>query len=125
VADLTLGTPVGLGGVSLTLTEVEPAKRAGETIRRSAYRFTFASGSIYHANIKTFGWTRYFIQTPELHSIHHQFDHHRHNFSDLPIWDRLFGTYQDTTDFADRCGFHTGAEAKLGQMLIFKDVYRD
>ena len=67
---------------------------------------------------------RYLIQTPELHSIHHQFDHHKSNYSDLPLWDRLFGTYRDATDFVDRCGFPTGAEAKLGEMLVFKDVYR-
>jgi sterol desaturase/sphingolipid hydroxylase (fatty acid hydroxylase superfamily) len=90
------------------------------------YAFFAATGEyFYHANIRTYGWMRHVIQTPELHSIHHQFDHHRHNFLDLPIWDRLFGTYRDTTDFADRCGFPTGAEAKLGRMLIFKDVYRD
>jgi len=51
----------------------------------------------YHANIKTPSWIRYFIQTPELHSIHHQFDVHFFNFSDLPIWDRMFGTYRDAT----------------------------
>jgi sterol desaturase/sphingolipid hydroxylase (fatty acid hydroxylase superfamily) len=89
------------------------------------YAFFAATGEyFYHANIKTYGWMRYIIQTPELHSIHHQFDHHRHNFSDLPIWDRLFGTYRDTTQFTDRCGFPAGAESKLAQMLIFKDVYR-
>jgi len=35
----------------------------------------------------------------------------------------LFGTYKDATDFANRCGFPTGAEEKLGAMLAFKDVY--
>lgn len=93
-----------------------------------AYWYTLfaASGEyFYHANIKTIRWMRYFIQTPELHSIHHQFGVHNFNYSDLPIWDRLFGTYRDTTEFADRCGFPTGAEQKLGKMLLFGDVYRD
>lgn len=76
----------------------------------------------YHANIKTPGWIRYFIQTPELHSIHHQYDVHFYNFSDLPIWDRLFGTYRDTTEFADRCGFKEASENRLLTMLIFKAV---
>jgi sterol desaturase/sphingolipid hydroxylase (fatty acid hydroxylase superfamily) len=92
-----------------------------------AYWYTFfaATGEyFYHANIRTLGWMRFLIQTPELHSVHHQFDHHKSNYSDLPIWDRLFGTYRDATDFVDRCGFPTGAEAKLGKMLVFKDVYR-
>ena len=89
------------------------------------YIFFAATGEyFYHANIRTFGWMRFLIQTPELHSVHHQFDHHKSNYSDLPIWDRLFGTYRDATDFVDRCGFPTGAEVKLSEMLLFKDVYR-
>src|SRR5262249_17335903 len=35
-------------------------------------------------------WVKYFIQTPELHSIHHQLDVHYYNCADLPLWDRLF-----------------------------------
>lgn len=89
------------------------------------YNFFAATGEyFYHANIRTPTWLRYFIQTPELHSIHHQYDVHKYNYADLPIWDRLFGTYKDTTEFSDRCGFPEGAEDKLGTMLMFKDVYR-
>ena len=88
------------------------------------YNFFAATGEyFYHANIRTPWWLRYFIQTPELHSIHHQFDVHTYNFSDIPLWDRLFGTYEDTDEFAVRCGFPTGAEEKLGEMLLFEDVY--
>jgi sterol desaturase/sphingolipid hydroxylase (fatty acid hydroxylase superfamily) len=81
--------------------------------------------SFYHANVRTPRWLRFFIQTPELHSIHHQYDVHRYNFSDIPLWDRLFGTYKDTTDFSSRCGFPKGAEEKLVAMLAFKDVYHE
>ena len=76
----------------------------------------------YHANLKTPGWIRYFIQTPELHSIHHQYDVHFYNFSDLPIWDRIFGTYMDTTEFADRCGFDERLERQILPMLFFKHL---
>lgn len=79
---------------------------------------------LYHSNIKTPKWLRYFIQTPELHSIHHQYNVHKYNFSDIPLWDRIFGTYKDTTEFAARCGFPEGAEEKLADMLVFKDVYK-
>lgn len=90
------------------------------------YNFFAATGEyFYHANIRTPTWLRFFIQTPELHSIHHQHDVHQFNFADIPIWDRLFGTYKDTTEFTDRCGFPAGAEEKLGAMLAFNDVYRD
>jgi sterol desaturase/sphingolipid hydroxylase (fatty acid hydroxylase superfamily) len=91
-----------------------------------AFWYNFFAGTgeyFYHANVRTPASLRYFIQTPELHSIHHEFDAHRHNYGDIPLWDRLFGTYQDSTQFAQRCGFPRGAEAKLVAMLAFKDVY--
>jgi len=90
------------------------------------YNFFAATGEyFYHANIRTPPWLRFFIQTPELHSVHHQYDVHKYNFADIPIWDRLFGTYKDATEFTDRCGFPSGAEERLGAMLTFKNVYRD
>lgn len=90
------------------------------------YNFFAAAGEyFYHANIKSPPWLRYVIQTPELHSIHHQYDIHSFNYSDIPIWDRVFGTYQDTTEFTARCGFPEGAEQRLVDMLAFRDVYED
>ena len=44
---------------------------------------------------------------------------------DLPIWDRMFGTYRDTDTFAAQCGFPRHNERKLGRMLLFRDVYGD
>lgn len=90
------------------------------------YNFFAATGEyFYHANFRTPRWLRYFIQTPELHSIHHQYDVHNYNFADIPMWDRLFGTYKDSTQFAVRCGFPVGAEQRLWAMLAFRDVYRE
>jgi sterol desaturase/sphingolipid hydroxylase (fatty acid hydroxylase superfamily) len=91
-----------------------------------AFWYNFFAGAgeyFYHANIRTPGWLRYLIQTPELHSIHHQFDVHSYNFGDIPLWDRLFSTYKDATKFVERCGFPQGAEEKLMPMLAFRDVY--
>lgn len=88
------------------------------------YNFFAATGEyFYHANIRTPGWLRYFIQTPELHSIHHQYDVHSFNYGDIPIWDRMFGTYKDTREFTERCGFPDGAEQRLSDMLLFRNVY--
>lgn len=88
------------------------------------YNFFAGTGEyFYHANIRTPAWLRYLIQTPELHSVHHQFDLHSHNFGDIPLWDRLFGTYRDSVGFAARCGFPVGAEQRLLSMLAFRDVY--
>jgi len=77
----------------------------------------------YHSNFKSPRWLKYFIQTPELHSIHHQLDVHAFNFGDLPIWDRLYGTYRDTNEFAPQCGFPRHNERYLARMLAFQDVY--
>jgi sterol desaturase/sphingolipid hydroxylase (fatty acid hydroxylase superfamily) len=77
----------------------------------------------YHSNFKSPRWLKYFIQTPELHSIHHAIDVHTYNFGDLPIWDRLFGTYRDTDSFAAQCGFPRHNERHLARMLLFQDVY--
>jgi sterol desaturase/sphingolipid hydroxylase (fatty acid hydroxylase superfamily) len=91
-----------------------------------AFWYNFFAGTgeyFYHANVRTPKWLRYLIQTPELHSVHHQFDVHSHNYGDIPLWDRLFGTYKDATTFANRCGFPVGAEEKLVCMLGFRDVY--
>jgi len=90
------------------------------------FNFFAATGEyFYHANVKTPSWLRYFIQTPELHSIHHQKNVHNYNFSDLPLWDRLFGTYKDTTNFTEECGFSNHNEEKIVPMLLFKDVHND
>ena len=88
------------------------------------YNFFAATGEyFYHPNVKSPKWLRYFIQTPELHSVHHQYAVHKYNFSDIPIWDRLFGTYKDSVVFTERCGFPDGAEQRIAEMLVFKDVY--
>jgi sterol desaturase/sphingolipid hydroxylase (fatty acid hydroxylase superfamily) len=88
------------------------------------YNFFAAVGEyFYHANLRSPRWLRYLIQTPELHSIHHQYEVHSYNFGDIPVWDRLFGTYRDATEFVPRCGFPAGAEQRLPEMLVFRDVY--
>ena len=88
------------------------------------YNFFAATGEyFYHANFRSPKWLRYLIQTPELHSIHHHLDVHNYNYSDLPIWDRIFGTYKDTTQFVPNCGFPERNEEQLAAMLLFKDVY--
>ncbi|GLH82308.1 hypothetical protein SSBR45G_72170 [Bradyrhizobium sp. SSBR45G] len=87
--------------------------------------FAATSEFFYHANYKSPRWLKYVIQTPELHSLHHELDVHSGNYGDLPIWDRLFGTYRDADEFAARCGFPGESERHLGRMLLFRDVYAD
>jgi sterol desaturase/sphingolipid hydroxylase (fatty acid hydroxylase superfamily) len=96
----------------------------GASIEAAAwYGFFAAIGEFfYHSNIRTprrFGW---FLQRPEQHSIHHQFEVHSFNFGDITWWDRLFGTFRETDGFAPECGFAAGREQRLAQMLLFRDV---
>ena len=113
-------------GVNSLLTAFILFPILGVSLFASAWYNVFAATGeyFYHANVKTPRWLRYFVQTPELHSIHHQYDLHSFNFADIPLWDRLFGTYRDTTQFTPRCGFPDGAEQKLWDMLVFRDVYQ-
>lgn len=77
----------------------------------------------YHSNLRTPHWFGYLIQRPEHHSIHHQLDLHAFNYGDITWWDRLFGTFRETDEFAERCGFPNGQERYLGRMLFFQDSY--
>jgi hypothetical protein len=41
------------------------------------------------------------------------------------MWDRIFGTYKDSVEFTEECGFPGENERKLVPILLFKDVYND
>jgi sterol desaturase/sphingolipid hydroxylase (fatty acid hydroxylase superfamily) len=75
-----------------------------------------------HTNIRTPQWLGYIVQRPESHSLHHARGVHRHNYSDLPLWDIVFGTFHNPKDFAAEAGFYPGASARIPQMLAFRDV---
>lgn len=79
-------------------------------------------GVFQHANIRTPRWLGYFIQRPESHSIHHERGVHRYNYSDLPVFDMLFGTFRNPPRHAEQAGFYDGASARVGDMLMFADV---
>ena len=99
----------------------------GGTAEAGAWTSFFgATGEyFYHSNIRTPRWIGLFIQRPEHHSVHHELDVHTHNFGDITWWDRLFGTFKDADNFAERCGFPGRQEERLYDMLRFKDVYAD
>ena len=62
------------------------------------------------------------MQRPESHSVHHGRGMHHYNYSDLPLFDILFGTFRNPKDFVRESGFYEGASAKLPQMLAFRDI---
>lgn len=75
-----------------------------------------------HTNVRTPRWLGYIVQRPESHSWHHARGVHAKNYSDLPIFDLLFGTLNNPRDFAPQQGFHDGASLRVVDMLRGKDA---
>jgi sterol desaturase/sphingolipid hydroxylase (fatty acid hydroxylase superfamily) len=75
-----------------------------------------------HANIRTPRWLGYIIQRPESHGIHHQRGVHAYNYSDLPLWDILFGTFRNPATWHAEGGFYDGSSKRLLAMLFGRDV---
>ena len=87
--------------------------------------FLFATmflGIFQHTSIKTPQWLGYFVQRPESHTIHHGKGLHKYNYSDLPIFDILFGTFRNPKGYEMDTGFYDGASARIVDMLLWKDV---
>jgi sterol desaturase/sphingolipid hydroxylase (fatty acid hydroxylase superfamily) len=79
-------------------------------------------GMFQHLNVRTPRWLGYFIQRPESHCVHHQRGVHHFNFSDLPLWDMLFGTFRNPETWQGEAGFEAEASRRIGAMLAFRDV---
>lgn len=77
---------------------------------------------IYHWNIKTPYWLGFIFQRPESHLIHHREGWHQNNYSDLPLWDILFGTFYNPKEIKFKCGYKDNKESKVIEMLCFVDV---
>ncbi len=74
----------------------------------------------YHWNIRTPRWLGWLIQRPEMHRVHHARGLHHYNYSDLPLWDALFGTLNNPRGIIEHCGFPEETNLKallLGQPL--------
>ena len=87
------------------------------------YATTFLS-VFQHSNIRTPRWLGYIVQRPESHSRHHARGVNAGNYSDLPVFDLLFGTFHNPQDFAADNGFYHGASTRIAEMLSFRDVSR-
>jgi sterol desaturase/sphingolipid hydroxylase (fatty acid hydroxylase superfamily) len=75
-----------------------------------------------HANVKTPVWLGYIVQRPESHAVHHAKGVHAYNYSDLPLFDIIFGTFSNPGKYVDETGFYLGASSKVKEMLMFKDI---
>lgn len=83
------------------------------------------AGVFQHGNIHTPRWLGYLIQRPEQHAIHHQRDVHGFNYSNLPVWDLLFGTFRNPQTWEGVAGFYRGATNQTLRMLRGHDIVRE
>lgn len=79
-------------------------------------------GVFQHSNIKTPQWLGYLIQRPEAHTVHHARGIHAYNYSDISLYDILFGTFNNPKGYGHEAGFYDGASSRIGEMLTFKDI---
>ncbi|RDY62057.1 sterol desaturase family protein [Flagellimonas nanhaiensis] len=77
-----------------------------------------------HSNIKTPTWIGYIIQRPESHTVHHAKGVHAYNYSDIPLFDIIFGTFKNPSKYEHDTGFYHGASTRVWDMLTFKDVHK-
>jgi len=87
----------------------------------SGFFLTF-NAMFQHLSIRTPRWLGYIIERPESHSVHHARGIHRYNYSDLPLWDIVFGTFRNPKDFQSEHGFYDGASERIIEMIAFRDV---
>jgi sterol desaturase/sphingolipid hydroxylase (fatty acid hydroxylase superfamily) len=77
---------------------------------------------VYHWNVRTPYWLGFLFQRPESHCVHHEKGVHSFNYSDLPMWDMLFGTFRNPREWNSECGFEPAQESRFGEMLLGRDV---
>jgi sterol desaturase/sphingolipid hydroxylase (fatty acid hydroxylase superfamily) len=65
-------------------------------------------GMFQHLNSPTPRWLGWLIQRPEAHSLHHRRHRHAWNYSDLPLWDALLGTWRNPLGFETDLGIAAG-----------------
>jgi sterol desaturase/sphingolipid hydroxylase (fatty acid hydroxylase superfamily) len=73
-----------------------------------------------HWNIRTPRALGLFVQRPESHCVHHAVDDDGHNFSELPVWDMLFGTFRNPSAFDGEVGLQDGARPRLRDLLLMR-----
>ncbi|MEC7771975.1 MAG: sterol desaturase family protein [Bacteroidota bacterium] len=78
-----------------------------------------------HANISTPTWIGYIVQRPEAHTVHHAKGIHAYNYSDISLFDIIFGTFNNPKRYEHETGFYNGASTRVWDMLTFKDINKN
>lgn len=84
--------------------------------------FTACTSLFQHTNIHTPQWLGYIVQRPESHCLHHEAGVHGRNYSDLPLWDMVFGTFSNPAHFTGKVGFQLASGPTVADMLRMRDV---
>lgn len=84
--------------------------------------FLTVLGLFQHMNIHTPRWIGYLISRPDAHFLHHERGVHGRNYSELPFWDMIFGTYENPERFEGEVGFAAPNHRRMADMLSFVDV---
>lgn len=91
----------------------------------AAVNLSVAALSLFqHWNIHTPRWLGYLVQRPESHCVHHARGDRGRNFSELPLWDMLFGTFHNPPAFQGAVGLDSPATPRLGDMLLMRGADR-
>jgi sterol desaturase/sphingolipid hydroxylase (fatty acid hydroxylase superfamily) len=77
-----------------------------------------------HSNIHTPRWLGYLVQRPESHCLHHEYKIHGRNYSDLPLWDMLFGTFANPQHFIGKVGFQLANPPTVLDLLLMRDAHQ-
>lgn len=108
---------VGLNGV-LSSAILCVALGADARSAALAVLLTGIAELFYHWNVRTPRWLGFLFQRPESHCVHHQRGRHTNNFSDLPLWDMAFGTFENPQHGPVACGFGAQREQQLVSLLM-------
>jgi sterol desaturase/sphingolipid hydroxylase (fatty acid hydroxylase superfamily) len=116
-------SPLDIAGFTL-LSSLALTIGAGLSARAVTYflYFTTFLAVFQHTNIRTPQWLGYIVQRPESHSVHHGRGIHHYNYSDLPLFDILFGTFRNPKDFVELSGFGGASSAQIPEMLLWRDI---
>jgi sterol desaturase/sphingolipid hydroxylase (fatty acid hydroxylase superfamily) len=75
-----------------------------------------------HWNVATPRWANWIIQRPEAHMLHHERNIHARNYGDMPIWDMIFGTYENPAQADVKIGFAPDCTRRWLAMIACIDV---
>ena len=64
----------------------------------------------------------YLIERKEAHSLHREKGIHGRNYSDLPLWNIVSGSFLKPEGFEGEVGFEPQAARRIGAMLVGIDV---